>query len=186
MFLGLLLQLNHLNKFDYCSVYWPLSCSCPLVWVTVSWWLLEWVACAQWLVDMALQFSVFLWYSCFCFSPGRLCIRTRFGCQERHCSGKQREREDWKTVEWMEVKTVQSSGPLNAATVLFLFRSGIQTLPHNAKVHYNYANFLKDSGQLQEAIQHYSTALRCDTDPKLPGMTWNWTPNPSRSNCGTL
>lgn len=41
-----------------------------------------------------------------------------------------------------------------------LFRSGIQTLPHNAKVHYNYANFLKDSGRHQEAIHHYSTALR--------------------------
>ncbi|XP_030005308.1 protein O-mannosyl-transferase TMTC1 [Sphaeramia orbicularis] len=41
-----------------------------------------------------------------------------------------------------------------------LFRSGIQTLPHNAKVHYNYANFLKDSGRHQEAIHHYTTALR--------------------------
>ncbi|XP_026183193.1 protein O-mannosyl-transferase TMTC1 isoform X1 [Mastacembelus armatus] len=38
--------------------------------------------------------------------------------------------------------------------------SGIQTLPHNAKVHYNYANFLKDSGRHQEAIHHYTTALR--------------------------
>lgn len=38
--------------------------------------------------------------------------------------------------------------------------SGIQTLPHNAKVHYNYANFLKDSGRHPEAIHHYSTALR--------------------------
>ncbi|KAK0135038.1 Transmembrane and TPR repeat-containing protein 1 [Merluccius polli] len=41
-----------------------------------------------------------------------------------------------------------------------LFRSGIQTLPHNAKVHYNYANFLKDGGRHQEAIHHYTTALR--------------------------
>ncbi|XP_056443855.1 protein O-mannosyl-transferase TMTC1 [Gadus chalcogrammus] len=41
-----------------------------------------------------------------------------------------------------------------------LFRSGIQTLPHNAKVHYNYANFLKDGGRQQEAIHHYTTALR--------------------------
>lgn len=40
------------------------------------------------------------------------------------------------------------------------FRSGIQTLPHNAKVHYNFANFLKDSGRHQEAIHHYTTALR--------------------------
>lgn len=40
------------------------------------------------------------------------------------------------------------------------FSSGIQTLPHNAKVHYNYANFLKDTGRHQEAIHHYTTALR--------------------------
>ncbi|TRY92082.1 hypothetical protein DNTS_005870 [Danionella cerebrum] len=38
-------------------------------------------------------------------------------------------------------------------------RSGIQTLPHNAKVHYNYANFLKDKGRNQEAIFHYKSAL---------------------------
>lgn len=41
-----------------------------------------------------------------------------------------------------------------------LFRSGIRTLPHNAKVHYNFANFLKDTGRHQEAIHHYSIALR--------------------------
>lgn len=40
--------------------------------------------------------------------------------------------------------------------------SGIQTLPHNAKVHYNFANFLKDSGRYQEAIHHYTTALRSE------------------------
>ncbi|KAK7796405.1 hypothetical protein U0070_002060, partial [Myodes glareolus] len=38
-------------------------------------------------------------------------------------------------------------------------RSGVQTLPHNAKVHYNYANFLKDQGRNKEAIYHYRTAL---------------------------
>lgn len=43
---------------------------------------------------------------------------------------------------------------------LLSLRSGIQTLPHNAKVHYNYANFLKDKGQNQAAIRHYKTALR--------------------------
>uniref|UniRef100_A0A8C0T1M3 Transmembrane O-mannosyltransferase targeting cadherins 1 n=1 Tax=Canis lupus familiaris TaxID=9615 RepID=A0A8C0T1M3_CANLF len=41
-----------------------------------------------------------------------------------------------------------------------LTRSGVQTLPHNAKVHYNYANFLKDQGRNREAISHYRTALR--------------------------
>ncbi|XP_061662803.1 protein O-mannosyl-transferase TMTC1 [Syngnathoides biaculeatus] len=41
-----------------------------------------------------------------------------------------------------------------------LFSSGIWTLPHNAKVHYNYANFLKDSTRHQEAVYHYAIALR--------------------------
>ncbi|XP_072510517.1 protein O-mannosyl-transferase TMTC1 isoform X3 [Notamacropus eugenii] len=41
-----------------------------------------------------------------------------------------------------------------------LFRSGVETLPHNAKVHYNYANFLKDQGRNGEAIYHYKTALK--------------------------
>nr|XP_019955548.1 PREDICTED: transmembrane and TPR repeat-containing protein 1 isoform X2 [Paralichthys olivaceus] len=47
-----------------------------------------------------------------------------------------------------------------AERVLYMPRSGIQTLPHNAKTHYNYANFLKDSGRHEEAIHHYTTALR--------------------------
>ncbi|XP_068133728.1 protein O-mannosyl-transferase TMTC1 isoform X2 [Hyperolius riggenbachi] len=41
-----------------------------------------------------------------------------------------------------------------------LFRSGVQTLPHNAKVHYNYANFLKDQNRKEEAIEHYRIVLR--------------------------
>lgn len=94
MLLGLLLLVIHLSKLEYGHGYLSLCCSCPLVWVTVSWWPLVWVACAQSWADMAPQFSVFLWYCCFCFSPGRRCIRTRFGCQGRHCSGKQREREE--------------------------------------------------------------------------------------------
>ena len=40
------------------------------------------------------------------------------------------------------------------------FRSGVETLPHNAKAHYNYANFLKDVGRDEEAILHYETALK--------------------------
>uniref|UniRef100_A0A667IL31 dolichyl-phosphate-mannose--protein mannosyltransferase n=2 Tax=Lynx TaxID=13124 RepID=A0A667IL31_LYNCA len=47
-----------------------------------------------------------------------------------------------------------------AERVLYMPRSGVQTLPHNAKVHYNYANFLKDQGRNREAIYHYRTALR--------------------------
>lgn len=51
------------------------------------------------------------------------------------------------------------------------FRSGIQTLPHNAKDHYNYANFLKASGQQWEAIYHYNTALRSDSNPNFSEWT---------------
>ncbi|XP_033930669.1 protein O-mannosyl-transferase TMTC1 isoform X2 [Pseudochaenichthys georgianus] len=56
----------------------------------------------------------------------------------------------WKTVQQNNVWRSREA----------LFRSGIQTLPHNAKVHYNYANFLKDNIRHQEAIHHYTTALR--------------------------
>eukprot|EP00063_Salmo_salar_P033773 XP_014008608.1 PREDICTED: transmembrane and TPR repeat-containing protein 1-like isoform X2 [Salmo salar] len=56
----------------------------------------------------------------------------------------------WKTVQQNDIWLSRE----------VLFRSGIQTLPHNAKVHYNYANFLKDRGRHQEAIHHYKTALR--------------------------
>ncbi|KAK5848761.1 hypothetical protein PBY51_008455 [Eleginops maclovinus] len=56
----------------------------------------------------------------------------------------------WKTVQQNHVWLSREA----------LFRSGIQTLPHNAKVHYNYANFLKDNSRPQEAIHHYTTALR--------------------------
>ncbi|XP_066489914.1 protein O-mannosyl-transferase TMTC1 isoform X4 [Tiliqua scincoides] len=56
----------------------------------------------------------------------------------------------WKTVKQNEIWLSRES----------LFRSGVQTLPHNAKVHYNYANFLKDQGRDAEAIYHYKTALK--------------------------
>ncbi|XP_006867035.1 PREDICTED: transmembrane and TPR repeat-containing protein 1 [Chrysochloris asiatica] len=56
----------------------------------------------------------------------------------------------WKTVKQNEIWLSRES----------LFRSGVQTLPLNAKVHYNYANFLKDQGRNREAIYHYRTALK--------------------------
>lgn len=61
--------------------------------------------------------------------------------------------------------------PPSPPPLLFCFRSGIQTLPHNAKVHYNYANFLKDSGRYQEAMYHYTTALRSDSELKFSIVT---------------
>ncbi|XP_048790283.1 protein O-mannosyl-transferase TMTC1 isoform X2 [Lagopus muta] len=56
----------------------------------------------------------------------------------------------WKTVKQNEIWLSRES----------LFSSGVRTLPHNAKVHYNYANFLKDQGRNVEAIYHYKTALK--------------------------
>ncbi|KAK6625672.1 hypothetical protein RUM43_005971 [Polyplax serrata] len=41
-----------------------------------------------------------------------------------------------------------------------LIRSGLKTLPQNAKMHYNFANFLRDSGNLESAAVHYKEALR--------------------------
>ncbi|NXO74112.1 TMTC1 protein, partial [Phainopepla nitens] len=56
----------------------------------------------------------------------------------------------WKTVKQNEIWLSRES----------LFSSGVKTLPHNAKVHYNYANFLKDQSRNIEAIYHYKTALK--------------------------
>ncbi|XP_021924796.1 transmembrane and TPR repeat-containing protein 1-like isoform X2 [Zootermopsis nevadensis] len=41
-----------------------------------------------------------------------------------------------------------------------LIRAGLNALPHNAKLHYNFANFLRDTGQLDLATKHYREALR--------------------------
>ncbi|XP_068082907.1 protein O-mannosyl-transferase TMTC1 [Anabrus simplex] len=40
-----------------------------------------------------------------------------------------------------------------------LVRAGLKALPHNAKMHYNFANFLRDEGNLELATQHYKEAL---------------------------
>ncbi|EDV25791.1 uncharacterized protein TRIADDRAFT_23574 [Trichoplax adhaerens] len=45
-----------------------------------------------------------------------------------------------------------------------LFRSAIEVVPNNAKVYYNYANYLKDHHRLQEAATAYKTALRIAPD----------------------
>lgn len=41
-----------------------------------------------------------------------------------------------------------------------LFLSGLKALPHNAKIHFNLANLLKDKGQIDSAIYHYEKVLR--------------------------
>jgi protein O-mannosyl-transferase len=38
-------------------------------------------------------------------------------------------------------------------------RSGLRVLPNNAKMHYNYANFLRDNGNFRLAKHHYRKAL---------------------------
>ena len=51
---------------------------------------------------------------------------------------------------------------MNAPSVLLLFllRSGIESVPNNAKVHYNFANLMKDMGKLPEAAHYYAQTLR--------------------------
>ena len=41
-----------------------------------------------------------------------------------------------------------------------LHRSGLRSLPTNAKMHYNYANLQKDEGHLERAIDHYRQAIK--------------------------
>ncbi|CAK1577953.1 unnamed protein product [Parnassius mnemosyne] len=41
-----------------------------------------------------------------------------------------------------------------------LIRADLAVLPHNAKLHYNFANFLKDIEQQESAIKHYKEALK--------------------------
>ncbi|KAJ0179098.1 hypothetical protein K1T71_004810 [Dendrolimus kikuchii] len=41
-----------------------------------------------------------------------------------------------------------------------LLRADLSVLPHNAKLHYNFANFLKDMEQQDSAVKHYKEALK--------------------------
>ena len=43
---------------------------------------------------------------------------------------------------------------------IWVYRSGVTSLPHNAKVHFNYANLLKDDGQTEQSIVHYKEVIR--------------------------
>ena len=42
----------------------------------------------------------------------------------------------------------------------FYPRSGVESVPQNAKLHYNYANLQKDNGNIGLAAHHYKLALR--------------------------
>ena len=52
------------------------------------------------------------------------------------------------------------TSPLCLLSLCRTHRSGLKTLPTNAKVHYNYANVLKEDRKIQPAIWHYRQALR--------------------------
>ncbi|XP_069157258.1 protein O-mannosyl-transferase TMTC1 [Procambarus clarkii] len=56
-----------------------------------------------------------------------------------------------------------------------LFLAGLRTLPHNAKMHYNFANLQKDLGNVERAKFHYREAIRL-----WPG---HWS---AHNNLGTL
>ncbi|XP_014210531.1 transmembrane and TPR repeat-containing protein 1-like isoform X2 [Copidosoma floridanum] len=56
-----------------------------------------------------------------------------------------------------------------------LLRAGLRALPDNAKMHYNFANFLRDTSQPNRAVLHYQVAL------------WLWpTYASAHNNLGTL
>lgn len=40
------------------------------------------------------------------------------------------------------------------------YRAGLNAVPGNAKMHYNWANFLRENGQRELSVQHYKEALR--------------------------
>ncbi|XP_076346321.1 protein O-mannosyl-transferase TMTC1-like isoform X2 [Tachypleus tridentatus] len=45
-----------------------------------------------------------------------------------------------------------------------LFRSGLESVPQNAKVHYNFANLQKDLGEVDLAVKHYRIAISLWSD----------------------
>lgn len=73
----------------------------------------------------------------------------------------------------MATKTMSQNRVWRSRETLFV--SGVRTLPHNAKTHYNYANYLKDIGEVESAKTHYQTAL--SLYPHLPS---------AHNNLGTL
>ncbi|XP_042209446.1 protein O-mannosyl-transferase TMTC1-like [Homarus americanus] len=56
-----------------------------------------------------------------------------------------------------------------------LFKSGLRSLPHNAKMHYNYGNLQRDVNNHDRAILHYREAIRL----------W-WSYSSAHNNLGTL
>ncbi|XP_063883002.1 protein O-mannosyl-transferase TMTC1-like [Scylla paramamosain] len=55
-------------------------------------------------------------------------------------------------------RTLQRNRDWESRETLFL--AGLRTLPHNAKMHYNFANLQKDLGNTHLAMEHYQEAIR--------------------------
>ncbi|XP_065896491.1 protein O-mannosyl-transferase TMTC1-like isoform X2 [Dysidea avara] len=85
-------------------------------------------------------------------------------CERSHWSNSKRSgQRSWPSYILMGVVLLLATKTINRNTVWYsretLFRSGLDTIPHNAKIHYNYANYLKDSDQTSKAIEHYKKAV---------------------------
>lgn len=71
---------------------------------------------------------------------------------------------------FITIKLTVASSIKNFLFNAYLSRSGLQVLPNNAKMHYNYANFLRDTSNFNLAKHHYRKALRLW--PNYPSA-WN-------------
>lgn len=72
-------------------------------------------------------------------------------------------------VIFYSVKTIQRNEDWRSKKNLFL--SGLKTFPHNAKVRYNWANYLRDTERYDEAVYEYEETLKLY--PTYPGALNN-------------
>jgi Tfp pilus assembly protein PilF len=68
--------------------------------------------------------------------------------------------EDWGIYELLARK-FKSTDPLKAREA---YEQGLNKFPNSVPLHGNFANFLKDQGQFDEAEKHYQTALEINPD----------------------
>ena len=97
---------------------------------------------------------------------------TQSGTQENHCLSMlyticvythTHTHTHTHSVHWLDGDNICSVSRCDACTHTHthtLLRSGLETLPHNAKIHYNYANYLRDTDRPEEAAHHYTQALQ--------------------------
>lgn len=58
-----------------------------------------------------------------------------------------------------EVSCIHTISCQISPTFMVFYRSGLQVLPNNAKLHFNYGNYLRDSSNFELAKMHYRKAL---------------------------